>query len=230
VFAFIRKAAAIGLVVDPILLDRAGHGPRSRWHRHVAGQVVGFTDDEDRALKMALLAVLDRAVAKVRHGADLVAAGRDPDRHGWNSLANLAWRAVLGGGLCSEDILERLWEPLPARWKWANLDSSITDLWPDGKPANRRSRTAFPESLRARIWRLVFPNGDDVLAAYFLLLQLTGGEPSWAQSLTIDSMEVRGNGCVPSGIGIWRSVRRLRMRTCPAISTGSPSIYARLST
>ena len=82
--AFIRKAAAIGVVVDPVLLDRARHGPRSKWHRHVAGQVVGFSDDEDRALKTALLAVLDRAVAKVRQGAALVAAGRDPDQHGWN--------------------------------------------------------------------------------------------------------------------------------------------------
>ncbi len=197
--AFIRKAAAIGVVVDPVVLDRAGHGPRSKWHRHVAGQVVGFTDEEDRALRTALLAVLDRAVAKVRQGAALIAAGKDPDRHGWNSLANLAWRAVLGGGLSPEDILEHLWEPLPADRKWANLDSSITDLWPGGKPAGSCGRTSFPVRLRAAIWRLVFPNGDDVLAAYFLLLALTGGEPSWAQSLSIDAMQVRGNGCVLTG-------------------------------
>lgn len=199
VFAFIRKAAAIGVVVDPMLLDRARHAPRSRWHRHVAGQVVGFTDDEDRALKNALLGVLDQAVAKVRQGAALIAAGRDPDQYGWNSLANLAWRAVLGGGLSSQDILEHLWEPLPADRKWANLDSSITDLWPGGKPAGSCGRTSFPVRLRATIWRLVFPNGDDVLAAYFLLLALTGGEPSWAQSLSIDAMAVRGNGCVLTG-------------------------------
>jgi hypothetical protein len=228
-FAFIRKAAAIGVVVDPILLDRAGHGPRSKWHRHVAGQVVGFTDDEDRALKTALLAVLDQAVAKVRHGAALVAAGRDPDRHGWNSLANLAWRAVLGGGLSSDDILERLWEPLPARWKWANLDSSITALWPGGKPANGCSRTAFPESLRARIWRLVFANGDDVLAAYFLLLQLTGGEPSWAQSLSIDSMEVRGNGCVLTGFKGRQPFATVSERVFPRLAGGRvcvPTLWA----
>lgn len=198
-FAFIRKAAAIGVVVDPVLLDRARHAPRSRWHRHVAGQVVGFTDDEDRALKNALLGVLDQAVAKVRQGAALIAAGRDPDQHGWNSLANLAWRAVLGGGLSSQDIGEHLWEPLPAHRKWANLDSSITDLWPGGKPAGSCGRTSFPVRLRATIWRLVFPSADDVMAAYFLLLALTGGEPSWAQSLSIDAMAVRGNGCVLTG-------------------------------
>ena len=217
-FRFIRKAAAIGVVVDPILLDRARHPPRSRWHRHVAGQVVGFTDDEDRALKSALLAVLDQAVAKVRQGAALIAAGRDPDQHGWNSLANLAWRAVLGGGLSTEDILEHLWEPLGPGRKWANLDCSITDLWPGGKPAGSCGRTSFPARLRATIWRLVFPNGDDVLAAYFLLLALTGGEPSWAQSLSIDAMAVRGNGCVLTGFKGRRPFATVSERVFPRLA------------
>ena len=154
---------------------------------------------------------------------------RDPDQHGWNSLANLAWRAVLGGGLSTDDILERLWEPLPADRKWANLDSSITDLWPGGKPANGCSRTAFPESLRARIWRLVFPNGDDVLAAYFLLLQLTGGEPSWAQSLSIDSMQVRGNGCVLTGFKGRQPFATVSERVFPRLAGGRvcvPTLWA----
>ncbi|MGO9899187.1 MAG: hypothetical protein ACLP0J_05755 [Solirubrobacteraceae bacterium] len=218
-FAFIREAAAIGVVVDPILLDRARHGPRSRWHRHVAGQVLGFTDDEDRALKTALLAVLDRALAKVRQGAALIAAGKDPDQHGWNSLANLAWRAVLGGGLSSDDILERLWEPLGPDRKWANLDSSITDLWPAGKPAGSCGRTWFPVRLRARIWRLVFPSADDVLAAYFLFLALTGGEPSWAQSLSIDAIKVRGNGCVLTGFKGRRPFATLSERVFPRLAS-----------
>lgn len=217
-FAFIRKAAAIGVVVAPILLNRARHPPRSRWHRHVAGQVVGFTDDEDRALRTALLAVLDQALAKVRQGAALIAAGKDPDQHGWNSLANLAWRAVLGGGLSTEDILEHLWEPLPADRKWANLDFSITDLWPGGKPAGSCGRTSFPARLRAMIWRLVFPNGDDVLAAYFLLLALTGGEPSWAQSLSIDAMQVRGNGCVLTGFKGRRPFATVSERVFPRLA------------
>jgi len=228
-FAFIRKAAAIGVVVDPVLLDRAAHGPRSKWHRHVGGQVVGFTDDEDRALKTALLGVLYRAVGKVRQGAALVAAGGDPDQHGWNSLANLAWRAVLGDGLSTDDIAEHLWEPLPPRSKWANLDSSITDLWPGGKPAGITGRGAFPLALRARIWRLVFPNADDVLAAYFLLLQLTGGEPSWAQSLSIDAMNLRGNGCVLTGFKGRQPFATVRERVFPRLAGGRmcvPKLWA----
>jgi len=228
-FAFIRKAAAIGVVVDPVLLDRAHHGPRSKWHRHVGGQVIGFSDDDDRALKTALLAVLYRALAKVHHGAALVAAGTDPEQDGWNSLANLAWRAVHGGGLSVDDILEHLWEPLPAKSKWANLDSSITDLWPDGKPAGISSRTGFPQTLRARIWRLVFPTADDVLAAYFLLLQLSGGEPTWAQSLTVDAMEIRGNGCVLKGFKGRRPFATVSERVFPRLAGGRmcvPKLWA----
>src|SRR6266849_10051789 len=75
-FAFIRGAAAIGVVVNPVVLDRAKHGPRARWRRHIRGQVVGFTDDEDRALKTALLSMLQRALAKVRAGAALVLRGK----------------------------------------------------------------------------------------------------------------------------------------------------------
>src|SRR5712692_8262449 len=164
-FAFIRGAAAIGIAVNPIVLDRAKHGPRARWRRHVRGQVVGFTDDEDRALKTALFAVLYGALAKVRAGAAVVASGKDPAQHGWNSLANLAWRAVFGGGLSPDDILENVWEPLPQHSKWANLDTSITDLWPDGRPAGGSNRTAFPPTLRSRIYALVFPTGDEVLAS-----------------------------------------------------------------
>src|SRR6266852_6882369 len=147
-FAFIRGAAAIGIAVNPMVLDRAKHGPRARWRRHVRGQVVGFTDAEDRALKTALLAVLYRALAKVRAGAAVVARGNEPAQHGWNSLANLAWRAVHGGGLSSHNILENLWEPLPQHSKWAHLDTSITDLWPDGRPAGGSSRSGFPRTLR----------------------------------------------------------------------------------
>jgi hypothetical protein len=116
-FAFIRGAAAMGIAVNPVVLDRAKHRPRARWRRHVRGQVVGFTDAEDRALKTALFAVLYRALAKVRAGAALVARGKDPAQHGWNSLANLAWRAVHRGGLSPDDILENLWEPLPKHSK-----------------------------------------------------------------------------------------------------------------
>ena len=103
--AFIRKAVAIGVQVDPIVLDRARHPPRSRWHRHVAGQVVGFTDEEDRAL-----------------------------------------------------------------------------------------------------------------AAYFLLLALTGGEPSWAQSLSIDAMQVRGNGCVLTGFKGRRPFATVSERVFPRLA------------
>src|SRR5229473_6731742 len=119
-FAFIRGAAAIGIAVSPVVLDRAKHAPRARWRRHISGQVMGFTDDEDRALKTALHAVLYRALTRVRAGAALVAQGKDPEQAGWNSLANLAWRAVHGGGLSADDILENLWEPLPQHSKWAN--------------------------------------------------------------------------------------------------------------
>jgi len=82
-FAFIRGAAAIGIAVNPVVLDRAKHGPRARWSRHISGQVAGFTDDEDRALKSALLTVLYRALAKVRAGAGVVARGKNPEQHGW---------------------------------------------------------------------------------------------------------------------------------------------------
>lgn len=217
-FAFIRGAAAIGVAVDPVVLDRAKHGPRARWRRHVRGQVAGFTDDEDRALKTALLAVLHRALAKVRAGADLVARGNDPERYGWNSLANLAWRAVRGGGLSTDDILEHLWQPLPQHSKWSNLDPSIINLWPDGKPAGRAGRTAFPRMLRSGIYELVFPNGDEVLAAYFLLLQLTGGEPSWAQSLSISAMQVRGNGCVVQGFKGRQPFATVKERVFPRLA------------
>lgn len=220
VFAFIRQAAAIGIVVDPVLLDRARHGPRAPWHRHLAGQVVGFTDDEDRAIRTAALGVLYRALAKVRRGAALVAGGNDPDRHGWNSLANLAWRAVHGGGLSADDILEHLWEPLPARSKWANLGPSIRELWPDGKPAGQSGRTAFPRMLRRRILDLVFPNGDEVLAAYYLLLRLTGAEPSWVQSLSVGAMEVRGNGCVLTGFKGRQPFATIRERVFPRLAGG----------
>lgn len=219
-FAFICQAAVIGITVDPLLLDRARHGPRARWHRHVAGQVVGFTDDEDRAIKTATLSVAYRALAKVRQGTALVAGGGDPDQHGWNSLANLAWRAVHGGGLSTDDILEHLWEPLPARSKWANLDLSITDLWPEGKPLGQTGRTAFPRTLRRRIFDMVFPNGDEVLAAYFLLLQLTGAEPSWAQSLSVGAMEVRGNGCVVKGFKGRQPFATVRERVFPRVAGG----------
>src|SRR5258708_1773381 len=100
-FAFIRRAAAIGVAVNPVVLDRAKHGPRARWNRHVRGQVAGFTDDEDRAIKTTLLAVLYRALAKVRSGAVLVASGKDPAQHGWTSPANLACPPGHGGGLLS---------------------------------------------------------------------------------------------------------------------------------
>lgn len=219
-FAFIRKAAAIGIAVDPALLDRARHGPRAQWHRHVAGQVVGFTDDDDRAIKTAALGVLYRALAKVRRGGALVAGGGDPEQHGWNSLANLAWRAVHGGGLFADDVLEHLWEPLPPRSKWANLDPSIRELWPAGKPVGQTGRTAFPRTLRRRIHDMVFPNGDEVLAAYFLLLQLTGAEPSWAQSLSVKAMEVRGNGCVLKGFKGRQPFATVRERVFPRLAGG----------
>ena len=219
-FAFIRQADAIGIAVDPGLLDRARHGPRAQWHRHVAGQVIGFTDDEDRAIKTALLAVLYRALGKVRRGAALVAGGGDPEMHGWNSLANLAWRAVHGDGLSADDIRAHLWEPLPASSKWANLDPSITELWPDGKPVGQSGRTAFPRALRRRIYDMVFPNGDEVLAAYFLLLQLSGGEPSWCQSLSVGAMEVRGNGCVLKGFKGRTSFATVRERVFPRLAGG----------
>lgn len=219
-FAFIRQAAAIGIAVDPVLVDRACHGPRAPWHRHVAGQVVGFTDEEDRAIKTATLGVLYRALAKVRSGAALVALGDDPDQHGWNSLANLAWRAVHGGGLSAAVILERLWEPLPARSKWPNLDPCIRELWPDGKVAGQTGRTAFPRTLRRKIFDLVFPDGDEVLAAYYLLLQLSGAEPSWAQSLSVDAMEVRGNGCVLKGFKGRRPFATVRERVFPRLAGG----------
>src|SRR5713226_1647649 len=217
-FAFIRGAAAIGIAVNPVVLDRAKHRPRARWRRHVRGQVVGFTDDEDRALRTALLAVLYRALAKVRAGAAVVARGKDPAHHGWNSLANLAWRAVHGGGLSPDDILENLWEPLPQHSKWPNLDTSITNLWPDGRPAGGSSRTAFPRTLRSRIYALVFPTGDEVLAAYFLLLQLTGGEPSWAQSLSISAMQIRGNGCVVKGFKGRQPFATVKERVFPRLA------------
>lgn len=220
VFAFIRAAAAIGVAVDPTVLDRARHGPRSKWHRHVAGQVIGFTDDEDRVAKTAFLTVFYRALAKVRQGAALAASGGDPDIHGWNSLANLAWRALNGGGLSAEDIRERLWEPFPDWSKWANLDSSITALWPDGKPLGQ-GRMSFPRSLRRLIYQMVFPDGDEVLAAYFLLLQLTGGEPTWAQSLSIDAMEVRGNGCVLKGFKGRQPFATVRERVFPRLPGGA---------
>src|SRR6266849_2442861 len=217
-FAFIRGAAAIGIVVDPAVLDRAKHGPRARWRRHISGQVVGFTDDEDRALKIALLAVLYGALAKVRAGAAVVARGKDPAQHGWNSLANLAWRAVFGGGLSPDDILENVWEPLPQHSKWANLDTSITDLWPDGRPAGGSNRTAFPPTLRARIYALMFPTGEEVLAAYFLLLQLTGGEPSWAQSRSISAMQIRGNGCIVKGFKGRQPFATVKERVFPRLA------------
>jgi len=217
-FAFIRGAAAIGIPVNPALLDRAKHGPRARWNRHVRGQVAGFSDDEDRALKTAFLAVLYRALAKVRAGATLIARGKDPTQHGWNSLANLAWRAVFGGGLSPEDILENVWEPLPQHSKWANLDTSITDLWPDGRPAGGSNRTAFPPTLRARIYALMFPTGEEVLAAYFLLLQLTGGEPSWAQSLSISAMQIRGNGCIVKGFKGRQPFATVKERVFPRLA------------
>jgi hypothetical protein len=217
-FAFIRGAAAMGIAVNPVVLDRAKHRPRARWRRHVRGQVVGFTDAEDRALKTALFAVLYRALAKVRAGAALVARGKDPAQHGWNSLANLAWRAVHRGGLSPDDILENLWEPLPKHSKWPNLDTSITDLWPDGRPAGGSSRTVFPRTLRARIYELVFPTGDEVLAAYFLLLQLTGGEPSWAQSLSISAMQIRGNGCVVKGFKGRQAFATVKERVFPRLA------------
>src|SRR5713226_5005816 len=217
-FAFIRGAAAIGIAVNPVVLDRAQHGPRARWRRHLRGQVVGFTDAEDRALKTAFFAVLYRALAKVRAGAALVARGNDPAQHGWNSLANLAWRAVHGGGLSPDDILENLWEPLPQQSKWASLAPSITDLWPDGRPAGGSSRSVFPRTLRSRIYALVFPTGDEVLAAYFLLLQLTGGEPSWAQSLSISAMQIRGNGCVVKGFKGRQPFATVKERVFPRLA------------
>jgi len=201
-----------------VVLDRAKHGPRARWRRHVRGQVVGFTDDEDRALKTALFAVLYGALAKVRAGAAVVAKGKYPEHYGWNSLANLAWRAVHGGGLSPDDILENVWEPLPQHSKWAHLDPSITNLWPDGRPAGGSSRSVFPRTLRSRIYALVFPTGDEVLAAYFLLLQLTGGEPSWAQSLSISAMQIRGNGCVVKGFKGRQPFATVKERVFPRLA------------
>jgi len=171
-----------------------------------------------QALKSALLAVLYRALAKVRAGADVVARGNAPEQHGWNSLANLAWRAVYGSGLSANDILENLWQPLPQHSKWAHLDASITDLWPDGRPAGGSSRTAFPRTLRSKIYDLVFPTSDEVLAAYFLLLQLTGGEPSWAQSLSIHSLEIRGNGYTVKGFKGRQPFATVKERVFPRLA------------
>jgi hypothetical protein len=162
--------------------------------------------------------VLYRALTKVRAGAAVVAQGKDPEQAGWNSLANLAWRAVHGGGLSCDDILENLWEPLPQHSKWANLDTSITDLWPDGRPAGGSSWSVFPRTLRARLYKLVFPTGDEVLAAYFLLLQLTGGEPSWAQSLSISAMQIRGNGCIVKGFKGRQPFATVKERVFPRLA------------
>lgn len=198
-FSFIRAADRIGIPVEPVLLDRAGHGPRARWHRHVVSSVNGFSDDDDRVSKTSFLAVLYRSLERVRRGAVLAGQGGDPAEHGWNSLANLAWLAVHGGGFDPNDIRVNLWDQLPAGAKGDHLDPGIADLWPDGLPREARSRAGFASVLRVKVYRLVFPTADDVLAAYFLLLQLTGGEPSWAQSLTAGAMRVRGSGCVISG-------------------------------
>jgi len=72
--------------------------------------------------------------------------------------------------------------------------------------------------LRSRIYDLVFPTGDEVLAAYFLLLQLTGGEPSWAQSLSIHSMEVRGNGCIVKGFKGRQPFATVKERVFPRLA------------
>jgi hypothetical protein len=125
---------------------------------------------------------------------------------------------VHGGGLSCDDILENLLEPLPQHSKWANLDTSITDLWPDGWPAGGSSWSVFPRTLRARLYKLVFPTGDEVLAAYFLLLQLTGGEPSWAQSLSISAMQIRGNGRIVKGFKGRQPFATVKERVFPRLA------------
>lgn len=79
--------------------------------------------------------------------------------------------------------------------------------------------------LRSRIYELMFPNGE-VLAAYFLLLQLTGGEPSWAQALSILAMQIRGNGCVLKGFKGRQPFATVKERVFPRVVSEFGAIAA----
>jgi hypothetical protein len=50
------------------------------------------------------------------------------------------------------------------------------------------------------------------------LLQLTGGEPSWGQSLTISAMQIRGNGCVVKGFKGRQPFATVKERVFPRLA------------
>ncbi|MGZ4666210.1 MAG: hypothetical protein ACXV5Q_14565, partial [Frankiaceae bacterium] len=212
VFATIRAAGSAGVPVSAALLDRARHPPLTRYNPHACTQVPGFTDAEDRLLKTTFQHVVYRTANRIREAGELVRDGRDPRTAGWNSLPNIAWAAVHGGFTVGD--LADGW--LAAGVTKYTLDPAIVEL--RGREQTRKQTLASTAQMtRARVYRLPFPTADELLAGYFLLLQLTGAEPSWVRSLTIDAVTVTGPGYALRGFKHRHPTEQMRERVFPRV-------------